>query len=99
MTTKTFKTTVYRDGPMCLVPISFDPRAAFGKIRAPFKVTLNGHNYRSTIAAMGGTVWIPLRKSNREAAGLEGGEMLNVKLQRDADKRDVAPKGNGNAGE
>jgi hypothetical protein len=55
------------------------------------KVTLNGYTYRSTIAAMGGTVCIPLRRSNREAAGLEGGERLEVKLELDTDKRVIQP--------
>jgi hypothetical protein len=68
MTQKTFKTTLVRDGSMCFIPISFDPRAAFGKVRAPVKVTLNGHCYRSTIAAMGGTVCMiaarPAKKTN-----------------------------------
>jgi hypothetical protein len=88
---KTFKTTIYRDGSMCFIPVPFDPKPVFGKVRAPVTVTLNGYSYRSTIAAMGGTVCIPLRRSNREAAGLEGGETLNVKLELDAAKREVEP--------
>jgi hypothetical protein len=91
MPAKTFQTKIYRDGPMCFIPISFDPRAVFGKMRAPVKVTLNRYTFRSTIAVMGGTVCIPLRKSNREAAGLEGNETLTVKLELDAEKRDVTP--------
>ena len=91
MPTKTFKTTIYRDGPMCFIPVTFDPRTVFGKIRVPVKVTLNRYTYRSTIATMGGTVCIPLRKSNREAARLDGTETLTVKLELDAEKRDVAP--------
>jgi hypothetical protein len=63
----------------------------FGKVRAPVKVTLNGYTYRSTIAAMGGPPCIPLRKSNREAAGLEGGETLNVRLDLDTEPRVVKP--------
>jgi Domain of unknown function (DUF1905) len=74
MSSKTFKTIIVREGSMCYVPVPFDPRTVFGKVRAPVKVTLNGYTYRSTIASMGGTVCVPLRKSNREAAGLEGGE-------------------------
>ena len=27
---------------MCFIPVTFDPKAIFGKIRAPVKVTLNG---------------------------------------------------------
>jgi hypothetical protein len=89
MSSKTFKTTVVRDGSMCFIPLTFDPRAVFGKIRAPVRVTLNGYTYRSTIAAMGGPPCIPLRKSHREAAGLEGGETLDVRLDLDTEKREV----------
>jgi Bacteriocin-protection, YdeI or OmpD-Associated/Domain of unknown function (DUF1905) len=91
MSSKTFKTTIVREGSMCYVPVPFDPRTVFGTVRAPVKVTLNGYTYRSTIASMGGTVCIPLRKSNREAAGLEGGETTEVKLELDTEKREVKP--------
>jgi len=76
---------------MCFLPITFDPKAVFGRVRAPVKVTLNGYTYRSTIAAMGGPPCIPLRRSNREAAGLEGGETLEVRLDLDTDVREVKP--------
>jgi hypothetical protein len=71
--------------------VPFDPKAVFGKVRAPVRVTLNGYTYRSTIAAMGGTVCVPLRRSNREAAGLQGGETLDVKIALDTAKRIVHP--------
>ena len=74
---------------MCFIPVTFDPRSVFGKLRVPVKVTVNGYTYRSTIAAMGGPPCVPLRKSNREAAGLEGGETLTVRLDLDTDKREV----------
>ena len=80
-----------RNGAMCFIPLPFDPRAVFGKLKAPVKVTLNGFTYRSTIAAMGGPPCIPLRKSNREAAGLEGHETIEVRLDLDTDKREVTP--------
>ena len=76
---------------MCFIPLTFDPKEVFGKVRAPVKVTLNGYTYRSTIAAMGGPPCIPLRKSNREAARLEGGETIDVRLDLDTEKREVAP--------
>ena len=77
MSSKTFKATIVREGSMCFIPLDFDPKAVFGKIRAPVRVTLKGYTFRSTIAAMGGPACIPLRKSNREAAGLEGGRRLS----------------------
>lgn len=91
MKSKVYTTTLVRDGALCIVPVPFDPVPVFGKVRAPVKVTLNGHTYRSTIAAMGGPLCIPLRKSNREAAGLEGTETLKVRLELDTDARVVTP--------
>src|SRR3989440_9395973 len=88
---KTFKTAIVRDGSMCFIPVPFDPRPLFGKVRAPVTVTLNGYTYRSTIAAMGNGPCIPLRRSNREAAGLEGGETLRVTLALESAKREVKP--------
>ncbi len=55
------------------------------------KVTLNGYSYRSTIASMGAGPCIPLRRSHREAAGLEGGETLRVTLALDTEKREGKP--------
>jgi hypothetical protein len=91
MPSKTFRAKIVREGSMCFIPLTFDPRDLFGKVRAPVKVTLNGYSYRSTIAAMGGPPCIPLRKSNREAAGLEGGETIDVRLDLDTEKREVIP--------
>ena len=90
-TSKTVRVQIVRDGSMCFIPLDFDPREVFGKLRAPVTVTLNGYTYRSTIAAMGGPPCIPLRKSNREAAGLEGHETLDVRLDLDAAARVVKP--------
>jgi hypothetical protein len=92
MKSKTYKTTIVRDGSMCFIPVPFDPRPVFGRVRAPVKVTLNGYTYRSTIAAMGGTTCIPLRRSNREAAGLDGGETLDVTLTLDDERRVTPPR-------
>jgi hypothetical protein len=91
MKARTYTATLVREGSMCFVPVPFDPAPLFGRVRAPVKVTLNGYTYRSTIAAMGGPLCIPLRKSNRQAGGLEGNETLKVRLELDADARVVTP--------
>src|SRR5215468_9769577 len=91
MVTKIYKTTIVCDESMSFIPVTFDPKEVFGKVRAPVKVTLNGYTYRSTIASMGEGPYIPLRKSNREAAKLEGGETLKVTLELDGDARTVEP--------
>ena len=89
MTARTVTVRIHREGPMCFIPVPFEPKAVFGKVRAPVKVTINRYSYRSTIAAMGGTVCIPLRKSSREAAGLNGDETVAVKIALDTEKREV----------
>lgn len=76
---------------MCYLPLPFDPKPVFGKVRAPVKVTVRGFTYRSTIAAMGGPYCIPLRKSHREAAGVEGGQSVRVQLELDATPRVITP--------
>jgi hypothetical protein len=89
VTRKTFKTTLVRDGSMCFIPVPFDPKPVFGKVRAPVVVTLGKHSFRSTIASMGNGPCLPLRRSNREAAGLEGDETLQVTLTLDEAERTV----------
>ena len=91
MPSKTFKGTIVRDGSACYIPLTFDPKAVFGKLRAPVKVTLNGYTYRSTIAAMGGPPLIPVRKSHQQAARLDGKDTIEVRLDLDTEKREVKP--------
>jgi hypothetical protein len=91
MSVRTFTATIFRDGSTCFIPLTFDPRAAFGKVRAPVTVTLNGYSFRSTIAAMGGPPFIPLRRSHREAAGLDGGETIEVRVELDTAPRVITP--------
>jgi hypothetical protein len=76
---------------MCYIPLPFDPKPVFGTLRAPVKVTLNGYTFRNTIAAMGGACFIPLRRSNQEAAKLDGIETLDVRLDLDTEPRVVKP--------
>jgi bifunctional DNA-binding transcriptional regulator/antitoxin component of YhaV-PrlF toxin-antitoxin module len=86
-----FKGTVQMHGSASFIEVPIDPKAVFGKMRAPVKVTLNGYTFRSTIAAMGGPPAIPLRQSNREAAGLKGGEIVEVRLDLDDEPRVIMP--------
>ena len=89
MTAKTVTVTLHRDGAMCIIPVPFDPKAVFGKVRVPVKVTLHSYSFRSTIFSMERGIFIPLRASHREAAGLEGTETLPVKIELDTAERTV----------
>ena len=88
---KTFTGTIARNEWGCYIPLTFDPKSVFGKTRAPVRVTLNGYTYRSTVAAMGGPACLPLRRSHAEAAGIKGGETLEVRLVLDTEPRVVKP--------
>ena len=89
MTSKTFTCTLTGDG--FHIPIDFDQRAVFGKARPPLVVTINGYSYRSTVSIMGGETFVPLRRSNREAAGVDGGDTVEVTLTLDTAPRTVVP--------
>jgi hypothetical protein len=87
----TFNGTVEMHGSASYIVVPIDPKALFGRVRAPVKVTLNGYTFRSTIAAMGGPPAIPLRASNREAARVKGGQTVEVRLDLDDEPRVVTP--------
>jgi hypothetical protein len=67
---RTFLWTPEPGGNLFAIHLPFDPREVFGKARAPVIVSIGGHRYRSTVAHMGGPPFVPLRKSNRAAAGI-----------------------------
>lgn len=93
MTVRNYTTTIIADddSSMCAIEVPFDPRPVFGRVRAPVKVTLNSYTFRSTIARVNGQTFIPLRRSNREAAGVQGGQLVRVTLELDTDRREVKP--------
>ncbi len=57
--------------------------------RAPVQVTLNGVNYRSTLAVYGGKHYLPVRREFREAAALEAGHEAEITLELDTDPRTI----------
>ncbi len=95
LASRTFTTTIIEDDDtsLCAIEVPFDPKEVFGKVRAPVRVSIKGHEYRSTISSMGGCWWVPLRKSNREAAGVSAGDTVRVTLASDESPRVVrAPR-------
>jgi hypothetical protein len=88
---RTYTIAIESEGGMSAIRVPFDPKAVFGKARAPVKVMLNGYTYRSTISDMGDGPWVPLRRSNREAAGVEPGATIEVTLELDTEERIVTP--------
>lgn len=93
---RTYQTEVLGDpdgSTMTALAVPFDPAEVFGKARAPVVVQVGKHEFRSTICIMDGERFIPLRKSNRDAAGVVAGERVSVTLTLDEKPRVVtAPK-------
>ena len=86
-----FKTTILTAGKSATgieVPAAIIEALGAGK-RPPVRVTLGGYTYRSTIAVMGGRYMVGVNASVREAAGVAGGDHLNVAIELDTDPRDV----------
>jgi Domain of unknown function (DUF1905)/Bacteriocin-protection, YdeI or OmpD-Associated len=57
--------------------------------RPPVRVTINGHTYRSTVAPMGGEFLLPVSAENRELAGVEAGDEVDVEVELDTEPREV----------
>jgi hypothetical protein len=73
------------------IRLPFDVREEFGRARPPVKVSINGHRYRSTVSAYGGKYFIPVRKSNQQAAGVAPGDAVTARVVLDTEKRTVEP--------
>jgi hypothetical protein len=66
--------------------------------RPPVRVTINGHTYRSTVAVMNGKYMLGISAEVREAAGVEGGDVVDVDVELDTAPREVTvPPELGNA--
>jgi hypothetical protein len=58
--------------------------------RPPIKVTIHGYTYRSTVAVMGGTYMVGVNADNRAAAGVAGGDEVDVDIELDTEPRQVS---------
>jgi hypothetical protein len=77
----TFETTVTASGNNTgiVVPEDVIAQLAAGK-RPPVSVTVNGYDYRSTVAVMGGRYMIGISAAIRQATGLRAGDPIRVTL-------------------
>lgn len=87
-----FPTVVQRAGKTATgiqVPDEVVAELGSGK-RPAVNVTINGFTYRSTVAVMGGRFMVALSAANRAAAGVDGGDAIDVDIELDTLPRDVA---------
>ncbi len=88
---ETFNTILKTDGNNVGIEVPPEVIAKLGTSKKPpVIVTLAGYTYRNTVAVMGGKFMISLSKANREAAGVKGGDQVDVTLELDEEPRTVA---------
>ncbi len=77
----TFETTVTASGNNTGIVVPDDVIAQLdaGK-RPPVIVNVNGYEYRTTVAVMGGSYMIGISAAIRKATGLQGGDPIRVEL-------------------
>ncbi|MCL3860970.1 YdeI/OmpD-associated family protein [Actinotalea sp. K2] len=86
-----YRTTILQTGPTTTgIPVPDDVLVALGQgRRPPVRVTVGDHTYRSTVATMGGRTLISLSAENRSAAGVAGGQDVEVEVEVDLEPRTV----------
>ena len=85
-----FSTTMFQDGNNTGIEVPADVVDALaGGKRAPVVVNVNGFEYRSTVASMGGKFLIPFSAARRDESGIRGGDAIDVDLTLDTAPRVV----------
>ena len=86
-----FHTTILTTGKTAAgIRIPEDVLAALGTSRKPaVRVTIKGYTYRSTVAWINGAPMVGVSAENRAAAGVAGGEAVDVDLELDTQPREV----------
>jgi hypothetical protein len=86
---KTFETILVQAGKTATgIEVPPEVVTSFGSSKKPaVKVNLNGYEYRSTIAVMGGKFMIPVSAEHRKNAGIKGGDAITVSLELDTAPR------------
>jgi hypothetical protein len=85
-----FSTTMFQMGNNTGIEVPAEVVAALdaGK-RPPVVVNVNGYEYRSTVAPMGGKYLLPFSADRRRESGIQGGDAIDVKLTLDTAPRTV----------
>jgi hypothetical protein len=86
-----FRTTLLQSGKTATgieVPPEVVEALGAGR-KPPVRVTVNGHTYRSTVAVMGGAYMVGVSAENRAAAGVKGGDEIDVDIELDTAPREL----------
>jgi uncharacterized protein YdeI (YjbR/CyaY-like superfamily) len=83
-----FRATVEPPEPMRGLEVPKEVAESLGEEkRPPVKITINGHTWSSRIAIMRGRYLIGLSNANREGAGVEIGQEIEVEVEYDHEPR------------
>ena len=87
---QTFRTKVLQTGNNTGIPVPDDVVEKLGAGKRPLVVVSVGkHTYRSAVASMGGRFMISLSAEHRAAAGVQGGDEVEVSMRLDLEPRTV----------
>jgi hypothetical protein len=87
----TFHTTIRRTGKNTAgIQVPEEVIEKLGSNKRPLvRVTIKKYSYRSAVAVMGGKFMIGVSAENRQAAGVQGGEEVDVTIELDLEPRTV----------
>ena len=86
-----YRTKILASGNNTGIPVPEHVLAQLGGSRRPaVTVTIRGHSYRNSVAAMNGAPIISLSAENREKAGVKAGDEVEVDLRLDTAPREVS---------
>jgi bifunctional DNA-binding transcriptional regulator/antitoxin component of YhaV-PrlF toxin-antitoxin module len=86
----TYQTLVIGEGKHASLEIPAVNLAEIGGTkRAPLRVTINGHTYQSTATGVGGQCRVVFPMRDRDAAGVQSGDIVTVTLELDSGYRSV----------
>jgi hypothetical protein len=71
------------------IEVPFDAKDVFGEARPAIAGTINGAPFRSRLSVYGGKTYLGLNREQREAAGIDVGDEVDVVFDRDDAPREV----------
>jgi hypothetical protein len=88
----TFHTTILRTGKNTAgIQVPAEIIEQLGSSKRPLvRVTIKQYTYRSAVAVMDGKFMVGVSAENRQAAGVQGGEEVDVTIELDLEPRTVA---------
>jgi hypothetical protein len=86
----TFHTTIWQSGNNTGIRVPEEVIEELGSGKRPLvRMTIKNYTYRSSVAVMDGKFMVSLSAANRQAAGVRGGEELDVTIELDLEPRTV----------